>query len=393
MSARVSGRVVLALVGVLVVVLLSACGSSSSSSSSSVASSGASQGSASSSSGGSGTSGSSCATTAHAATLKAEAPVPVSLPTSSLDMKKNAGKSVWMVEEVQNPLGQSIGNAFISAANAAGMKPKVLYGTGTSASWNTDVQEAVAQGANAIVLYGIAPGQVPTPMAQAAAKKITVVDIFNGSPSDPLPKGVFAHVTPDFKQAGINAANWELAASHCNVKTAIFGAQVLNLHQEFMSAMKSTITSACPTCQAKVENVDLGTLATSFGPQVNTVLTGNTGLNYLTIVFDAGVQLVEPAIRQSFSKIPIVSHDGVDANLNAIRGGGQQVYDGAFAPPAWVGYALVDEVGRGLAGAPAEHWVIPERVIDKTNIGSSNASIWANWSSFRTGFTKAWGLA
>lgn len=333
-----------------------------------------------------------CVATATAAIAKAKAPVPVSVPTAPLDMASIKGKKVWLIEVVQNDLGKAIATGFTAAGKRAGLAPTVFYGAGTSQSWNDGVAKAVAQNADAIILYGIDPQAVSAPLADAIAKKTIIIDIFNGSPSDPLPKGVYAHVTPDFKQAGINAANWMLADSKCKVQTAVFGAEVLNLHKQFDKAAKDTINNACPaTCKATVENVDLGTLATAFGPQVNNVLTRRGNLNYLLIVFDGGVPLVQPAIT-SFSKVPIVSHDGVASNLAQIRKGGQQVYDGAFAPNEWIGWALIDQAGRGLTGSKPLKWVIPERAVDKTNIGKSDAALWANWAGYEAKFAKAWGV-
>ena len=315
-------------------------------------------------------------------------------PTPSpFNMKPNSGKSVWLVTIVANTLSTEVGDGFKAAAKAAGLKPTVIYGNGSASSWNSAVSEAVAAHANGLNLFGINPAAVSAPLAHAVAQKMTIVDTLDISSTGPLYKGVFAHLTENANVAGKDMAYWMLAKSKCsNVHAVMFSPTVnpmlVTQAQTLAATMKS---SGCRGCTISVQNQDQNALATALGPQVNSYLTSNPKTTYLMEAFDGAVPYIEPAIA-SHSSIPLVSHDGVDANLNQIRTGAQQKYDQALPPGTWIGWALIDQLGRGMAGQKPANLSIPQRVVDSSNVGKANASLFSGFTNYQPVFLKAWGL-
>jgi len=355
--------------------VVAACGSSSSSSSSGAPTASGST--------------AACVTRARAATEKAEAPLTVTLPPGPIDLSKVAGKNVWLLVEIQNEFAQTLEAGFKAAAKAAGVTTHFYYGTGTVASWNAGVAQAVAAHADAILLFAINPGLVSAPLAAATAKHITIVDMFNGLPDEPLAKGVFAHITADWTADGVKMGNWALADSGCKLNAAIFSPSVLPILNEEIAGVKQTISSNCPSCKVSSTNVDLGTLSSSLGPQVTSAIGRDPNINYLIPSFDGLVPLVLPSVQGKTLKL--VSHDGIPSSLNLIRQDAGENATAAQPPGEWMGWAMIDQLLRGMTGGKPANWLIPVRMIDKSNIGASNSGLWTGgWVTYPTKFVDIW---
>ena len=335
-----------------------------------------------------------CIADAEAAVAAGQQPIPVKGPSAPLDMSALAGKSIWNILIFTNEFTGAVTAGLDEAAAEAGIEVTIFDGQGDPNEWNLGVEQAIAQGADAIILQAVAPGAVSAPLADATDAGIAVVDIFNGSADQPLPAGVFAHVTPDFRASGVLMANWMLADSGCDVRAAIFGIRALPLHEDMMTSAKATIEAACD-CKAVLQDVDPTTIGSDFAPNVSAVLGREGDINYLFPVFDGVVPLAKAA-AEGFD-VKILGHDGVSSNLDDIRSGGEgaQVADGSFPPNEWIGWALLDQVGRALSGEPALDWTVPHTVIDSGNVGPSNDQLgpYADWTDFRDSFREAWGLS
>ena len=333
-----------------------------------------------------------CVATAEAAVAAGQEPIPVKGPSAPLDMSVNAGKSIWNILILSNEFTNAVTAGLEEAAAEAGMEVTIFDGQGDPNKWNLGVEQAIAQGADAIVLQAVAPGAVSAPLADAAAAGIVVIDLLNRSTEQELPEGLFAHVTPDFGASGELMANWMLADSGCDVNAAIFGIRALPIHEDMMISAQSTIEDACD-CKVVLEDVDPTTIGTDFAPNVSAVLVREGDINYVFPVFDGVVPLAKAAV-EGFD-VKILGHDGVSSNLDDIRAGGEgaQVADGAFPPNEWIGWAIADQVGRALAGEPAIDWTVPTAVIDSGNVGPSNDALgpFADWTNFRDSFREAWG--
>ncbi len=334
-----------------------------------------------------------CVANAEAAVAAGQQAIPVLGPSRPLDMSALAGKSIWNILIFTNEFTGAVTAGLEEAAAEAGIDVTIFDGQGDPSEWNLGVEQAIAQGADAIILQAVAPGAVSAPLADAADAGIAVVDIFNGSFDQPLPVGVFAHVAPDFRASGELMANWMLADSGCDVRAAIFGIRALPLHDDMMVAAAATIEAACD-CKAVLEDVDPTTIGSDFAPNVSAVLGREGDINYLFPVWDGLMPLAKTA-AEGFD-VKFLGHDGVSSNLDDIRAGGPgaQSATGAFPPNEWIGWALLDQVGRALAGEEALDWVVPHAAIDSSNVGPSNDQLgpYADWANYQDTFREAWGL-
>jgi ribose transport system substrate-binding protein len=377
------------LLSLIVICGLAACGSSSSSSSSSAPEEGGSSTEAVADSGSSAGAGEDCVSKATAATEKARAPIKAPLPPGPLELDKLRGKNVWMIVVQQNEFSQTIEAGMDEAVKAAGLNVHYFFGKGNVQSWNEGVAKAVAQNADAIILFAIEPSAVSAPLSEAIAKGTTIIDMFNGSVHEPVPEGLYAHVTAEWGEAGEEMANWVLADSGCDASVAIFGAEVLPILKEMTDAASETVEANCPECKSTYVDANLGTLPTSFGPQVASTLRSDPGIDYVMAAFDGMVPLMLPSIQGS--QVKVISHDGVPSSLDMIRSGGGQNATNGQPPGGWMGWVLIDQVARGMTGVEPADWVIPDRMFDETNIGNDNSELWTGgWEDYAEQFSTAW---
>ncbi len=335
-----------------------------------------------------------CVSEATRAADQVKGPLALKAPTSPVNMKSLAGKSVWMVSAVQDEFNQTVGNSFIEAATAAGLKARYVEAEGQVTRMGQLVQEAVTAKASGIVLFNIDPNNVSGPLAAAHDAGITVIDFNNGNPTDPLPAGIFAHVAFDFTPQGKDMADWMLADSKCNLHLAQFVLPTYPIDTDLIKATEAEVKRLCSSCTVLDTNFDITTFQTTLGPLAVTVARRNPSINYMNPAFDAFDGLISPAIQQMGAHIKLVGHDGSASNLAAMRGHSTlQVMTDAPPPEPYLGWALMDQLGRGMTGIQAAAWALPGRLVDQTNIGQSDADLFPAYQNFKASFLSPWGVA
>jgi hypothetical protein len=90
--------------------------------------------------------------------------------------------------------------------------------------------------------------------------------------------------------------------------------------------------------------------------------------------------------------VKVVSRTGTSAALDILRSGKGLDADLAYPPGEWIGWALFDQVARGILGEPSANVIAPQRLIDSTNIGSSAADLFPDYTSDAIAevYKKAW---
>lgn len=335
--------------------------------------------------------GSACVTEAQQLADKGRAEIALKAPSTPLDLAKLEGETVWLVNAVDTPLLLEIVDGFKDAAKAAGVKTQIVSAKGSASQMNQGVASAVAQKASGIVLLAVDPRLVDGPLAQAMKAEIPVVDSLTAGPDAPL-NGLFAHVDADMKGDGGLVADWVMADSGCKAEMVIFASTVLSVHKLLTEGAQEEMKRLCPECKTTLQEFDSTKMATDLGTSTQSVLRRNPDTNYLFPVLDAGVQFVEPAVAQAGKSddVKIVSHDGVSTNIANMREGGGQVLDVAFPPSAWFGWAIFDQISRGVLGEEPGDWTVPTRLIDKTNAGTSDEDLFPAYVGFEDEFVKEW---
>lgn len=334
-----------------------------------------------------------CTEEAAAAVEAARAPLDVKGPSSPVDMKENAGKSLWLISAGQTEFTQSVADGFVQAAESVGMSAKYVQAKGQVTVMQNLVDQAVAAKADGIVLFNIPPEAVQAQLEKATEAGVTVIDFNNGDPGDPLQPGIFAHVASTFSDDGKKTADWMMADSDCQVNMATFTIPVVNVVELMINGAIDQLAAKCPTCMVTESEFSYATFATALGPQADTVMRRDPGINYINPAADAFASVISPVLEASGLTVKITGHDGNSSNLKAMAEGNTLQAMTVAAPPAdYTGWALVDQLGRGMLGMPSADWALPGRIIDSQNIGDgSNAVVYPGFEDFPNLFTVAWG--
>ncbi len=332
-----------------------------------------------------------CVQAAKTATDAARA-VPQLATPPQLDVKGLAGKELWLIQPAQVKIQHDIGDGFVAAAKAAGATGKVFYSDGTSKSATEGMAQAVAQHPAGIVV-NVHLELVTQQIADARKAGISVITLFQVPPGEKLPDGIQASVPSDFRSRGADMANWILADSGCSAKAAVLHLPAFpaaNRHEDAIHQVFGT----CPDCKVTEAPIDLAQLGTSVPSATQAVLRANPDVKYLVTLFDSLATLSAPAVASLRPDVKIVSGDGVEANLKMVREGTEAV-DVVLPPPAWVGYAVVDQLARVIVGAKPWDVSVPRRLVDKTNIGNAKTvtDLFPGYENTPAVFGKAWGVS
>jgi|GEM_PF-1987687 len=334
-----------------------------------------------------------CTVKAQAVVDKWTAEVPLIGPSQQVDMAAAAGKEYWLLLTLVNQFSGAVADGFEAAAKAAGVGAVVFDGKGTVAEWNKGLNQAVAQGADGVILWGIPPELVQEGLDAAVAAGIPVIDSVNGSVDDPLQTGVLAHVDVNAYEWGDALASWMLAESDCQANVGVVWPPAFGGLDKIANQTRDTLAENCPECKFVSAEMDVANLATTLPEQARTMLTANPELNFFTPLFDGAVTFVAPVVSE-FEGVQIGSHDGVESSLDMVRAGGPQTMDMTYPPNTYLGWALMSIIAGLSEGQEPDPALlrIPERMVTTANIPATNEEIWPAYVDYQSAFLEAWGL-
>jgi ribose transport system substrate-binding protein len=333
-----------------------------------------------------------CGQEAQAAVAKAEASIPAGVPKGRVSRAASKGKTFWFISASQSvPDLYQTSQGVQAAGKAAGIKIHIFDGTGSVSGFNQGVSEAVANNAAGIILQGITPSLVSSPLAAAKRAHIPVIDAQNGDFNAPLTNGILAHISTDFTKDGRTMADYVLANTGCKADvlelTTTLYVGLTDTHNGF----KQQLNQLCPSCTLQSLTVNFSTIATSVPQQVNTALLQDPNINYVVPDADGIGFYAAPAAHSQKVGIPVIGHDGSPANLAFIRQG-VQTADLAYPPPGYIGWKEVDMLIRARAHVPLPSGYFPTRLFDKSNLPSTNsaAKMFPSLTKYQALFRAVW---
>jgi ribose transport system substrate-binding protein len=334
-----------------------------------------------------------CTANAQAVVDKWTAEVPLIGPSQQVDMAAAADKEYWLLLTLVNQFSGAVADGFEAAADAAGVGAVVFDGKGTVTEWNKGLNQAVAQGADGIILWGIPPELVQEGLVAAVEAGIPVIDSVNGSVDDPLQPGVLAHVDVNAFEWGDALASWMLAESDCKANVGVVWPPAYGGLDKIANATRDILAENCPECKFVAAEMDVANLATTLPEQTRTMLTANPDLNFFTPLFDSAVTFAAPVVSE-FEGVQIGSHDGVDSSLDMVRAGGPQTMDMTYPPNPYLGWALMSIIAGLSEGQGPDPALlrIPERMVTTANIPATNEEIWPAYADYTPPFLEAWGI-
>lgn len=327
-----------------------------------------------------------------------QAPMPDVTPTTKIDMSSLKGKTVWYISPSQaTGYALAVSQGLAAAGKAAGVNVQIFDGKGEPTLFTQGVEQAVAQHAGAIILYGINPALVPQGLAQAKAAHIPVLTALTGEPA-PSNGTVFEAINENVAQEAASMADYAAYITGCKVNGATSYDPLYPSLVTERNTIKAELAKLCPTtCTVTPAQMALATMATTLAPSVQSLIQRNPNLNSIFATFDQAATYEQPAVASSGSKVKIIGTDGLPPNVNSIRAGDAQIADVAFVPPQYLGWLVLDQVARQLLGKPTgvngAPYTLPVQTIDKANVGTSSsiASLFPKLADYEAQFKALWG--
>jgi ribose transport system substrate-binding protein len=334
--------------------------------------------------------GSSCQATAAAAVAQEREEPAVPAP-AQIDMSKLAGKKIWMIRSGSNSFTDAVAAGFSAAAKAAGMQPTDLNANRAVNTMVEDVQSAVDQKADAVVLFSISPDLVKAPLAKLIANKIPVVDLINAGTKAPLAAGLYAHVDVDVQHEGTILADWVLADSGCKANAGLLDVPTYVNVDLLTKAEQAELQRLCPDCKNQTFQAAAPTQVTDIQRQTQTAVQG--GATYLFSPYDVAISYIQAGLAQTGKTAKVVSISGDKNSLAQVAKGGPQTADFAWAPAGYIGWATVATLAQGMTGVPGAAFDLPARLVDGTNVGDgSDSTLFPSFSDYESKFKAAWGM-
>src|SRR4051812_10265906 len=346
---------------------------------------------------------------ANNATLAAVYKGTLSSPdTSSRPGVKN--KSIWIISGGQSSESSSVPvNAAKAAAEKLGWDVHVYDTALNPANDAPGVSQAIAAGADGIILDAIDCSFVKSQLEQAKAKGIVTVpiyaydcdDAYSGKGGQRLFSGYINYGPLANKNLGAFAEKYgyaqgqaAIAATGGKAKVIFFNdTQVTVLHytgKGFLDAIKQ-----CSGCEV-VKNIDFTGL--QLGPQLlqtaASAILQHPEANVVKSPFTAATLLsIGPAVLQSgkANNLYVMGGEGFADELNLLRNH-QGVSAVMISPSDWTGWAAVDTMNSLFQKKKPAYSGLGWQLVDSThNLPASGP--WVPPVDFKSIYEKAWGVS
>jgi ribose transport system substrate-binding protein len=318
-------------------------------------------------------------------------------PGPAFEASKAEGKTVWMIPTSSSiPLTPLVEGAMEEAFSKVGVKSHAANTTGTTSDWVNAMNQAIAQGAGAIVLISVDPNLIKPQIAEAEKAGIPVIWNF-------APPGKVSEIQPDIAASvplpfGLSA---ELIAADAIVqgegKAVMQPVGTAEVRQDsvMLEAQKKELET-CPECEfLEPINSTIPEWSTQLGNNIRNTLLANSNITYVSPNYDGMEEFVVPAIRQADPSggVKTGSFNGTEAVIKEIGSGIVTIDVGQGNK--WIGWATADQTLRVLAGEePVEEENIPVRVWTEENTSEATGPNDEDGygESFVAGYEKLWGV-
>jgi ribose transport system substrate-binding protein len=327
-------------------------------------------------------------------------PAPTSGPTAV------TGKTVWVISCGQAAYSCSIpaGHA-MEAVQAIGWKGNLCDGKLDPSVEGACVQQAVAAGANAVLLAGIDCSGLSAPLKAAKAAGLKIVDPLGFDCDDPSVGGTpvfdapmelngYANLKDYITDWGASKAAWIIGNNpNAKVIDVTLGGVLVPTYadQGFVAMMKKCAgCSIVDTVQLSLQDVGGGTVQ----QKIETALQQHPEATVIHPPFDSAIPAwVVGALKDTGrTNMTVMGSECFETNLDLIRTGGGESACSAI-PDEWLEWAAVDSLNRLWSGETVSQ--LPDsgagfQLVDKThNLPASGAYVTP--VDFKSAYLKVWG--
>jgi ribose transport system substrate-binding protein len=315
-------------------------------------------------------------------------------------------KTVFIISSGQASISSSIpSDAAMAAAQAIGWKVTILDGKLEPSTYGGLVDQAVAEGANGIILDAIDCDQVKGPLEQAKAKHIVVVPIYAYDCNDPTeqagPPLYSAVVNTDNitdKNLGAFAESYGRGQADYVIAKSQNKARVLVLNDTEFTILKYTaagfddqIAHSGGSKVVATLNFLSADLGSKLQQEIQAELLKYPSINWIKSPYTYATELgVVPALAsQPKGKYNVMGGEGFQPELADISAG--TVTAAMAISSQWVGWAAIDAMNSVFTHKPVYPSGIGWELVDATHNLPANDNLVPK-QNFEAAYEKAWGV-
>ncbi len=336
---------------------------------------------------------------AEAKRIVAEAmkpPAKFNAPGPAFDAKLAAGKALWYISfSEQSPVMATWSGTMKRLVESYGAKVNIVDGKAQFSEFGRNIEQAVANKADAILLMGIPPQAFGVQVAAAKKAGIPVIVGSNGVAAIPTTDGVVAAVTINHIGVGKLLAAWMVANSDGKSEAVVVTHEEVMGTKEIVDSISGETKRLCANCSVKVENLPFARIQTE-GEVTQSLAVRNPNLDYIVPVYDFETLTMIPALGQAGAsdRVHLASFNAIPPVMENLKKGAVKADVGA--PNVWFGFGMADQILRVLSGTgPVADLKIPLRLFTTENIGdidlSAGEGSWYGSVDFPSEYRKLWG--
>jgi ribose transport system substrate-binding protein len=382
------------------------CGSDDNKSSSSSSSASSGSGSSTSSSGSSDTLPGASAPLSEAKQANADLEKPVNELTPNgepFDAKAATnGKTVgWVTVTSSIPFTTIMFKGVNPAAKSLGLKLDVCDGKGQPNEWARCFSRFIGQKVDLIVSQSIDPKIIKSSISAANKAGIPVVTTSSNFPGAPLWPGTAAEDPQPFKEVGKAIGDFIVSDSGGKANALLITSNEVYTSPGQVQATAAEFKKYCPkTCKWKIVDVPIGSWQDKIPTVVQSEITSNPDLTYVSPVYDGAVPFAISAVhaKNAQDKVKVVSFNALPDIMKYMKNKDVLAADVGV----WVeqhGYSAIDSVARVLAGekdTPAlKDSKLAMRMFSINNVDSLDFNDPASWygsANLADFYSKQWQL-
>jgi ribose transport system substrate-binding protein len=313
------------------------------------------------------------------------------------------GKTIFEIPITSEvPFIAAVEGGMRQAAARVGAHLVIYPNQGTPSEWAQGIRTAIAEHADAITLLAQDPRSVAPQIAEATSAGIPVVVARTTGEGESCQADASgrqygsACVAGPFEQAGRLEADWVTVSSGGHADVLVVTSNDARSTVPLTRGLMDEFRVRCPACDLRFVDVRIPRWATQLGGEVQSALVRDPGLNYVIPIYDSMSPYVISALtaQGAANRVRIATFNGTPFVLKLIEDGDVVQMD-AGEDLAWVGWAIMDQTFRVVAGVPpvrSEH--TPLRVFDDTNVrqaGTPPRVDQGYGNPYVAGYERLWG--
>lgn len=326
-------------------------------------------------------------------------------PGPPLDAAKLKGKTI-AIQMVDGRIGaiRDVADAVQRAAAKAGLKTTIFDAQSSPVRMQQGFQEAINNGADAIVNDGNVVKIIANQIKAAKDKGIPTVEAINSPPVAGVPgqgsdPNTYGNVAPDSFLTGQLSAATAIVNTNGKAQVVIMNTSEVSASPTIVKGMKDALEK-CPSCSiVQITDTPLEQWSTAITGLTTTIVRSHPNVNYLLPIYsDMGI-FAAAGIQQAGAtgKVHIASFNGTPAAQALVKKG--DIYAANTAQDnEWIGWAVVDQAMRGMLKMEPADPISPVRYVatkDLQNVDTSSSpalSLALFGDDYKQGFLKLWGL-